>query len=196
VKRRKSDRSVARSTAGAGRNVLNGGRRLIDKGLEGDRVNRQKEYLLTRVRSASPMELVSILYETAIRLTEDALANLRSGDILKRGQAVNKAVETIGELQRSLRHDVQPEYSKNLAALYIYMQRRLGEAHAVKSEAMFKEVVGLLRTLQEGWNGAVQNLEAPALTSQPVPDVPVGVSAGEYFGDSATGPAPARSWSL
>lgn len=58
-------------------------------------MNRQKEYLLTRVRSASPMELVSILYETAIQSTEDALANLCAGDILKRGEAVNKAVETI-----------------------------------------------------------------------------------------------------
>jgi flagellar secretion chaperone FliS len=142
------------------------------------------------------MELVSILYETAIRSTEDALANLRSGDILKRGQAVNKAVETLGELQRSLRHDVQPEYSKNLAGLYNYMQRRLGEAHARKSEAMFKEVAGLLRTVQEGWDGAMQNVEAPSPTSQLVPDVPVGVSAGPYFGDAATGPSPARSWSL
>jgi flagellar protein FliS len=159
-------------------------------------VNRQKEYLLTRVRSASPMELVSILYETAIRSTEDALAHLRSGDILKRGQAINTAVESIVELQRSLRHDVQPEYSKNLAGLYSYMQRRLGEAHAAKSEAMFKEVAGLLRTLQEGWSGAMQNLDEPAFVSQPVADVPAGVSAGPYFGDSATVPQPARSWSL
>jgi flagellar protein FliS len=159
-------------------------------------VNREKEYLLTRVRSASPLELVSILYETAIRSTEEALVYLRAGDILKRGEAVNKAVETISELQRSLRHDVQPEYSKNLAGLYIYMLRRLGEGHAGKSEAMFKEVAELLRTLQEGWNGAVQNLEASSLTSQPVPDVPAGVSDGPYFGDTASDPSPARSWSL
>ncbi len=142
------------------------------------------------------MELVSILYETSIRSTEEALANLRSGDILKRGQAVNTAVESIVELQRSLRHDVQPEYSKNLAGLYSYMQRRLGEAHGAKSETMFKEVAGLLRTLQEGWNGAIQNLDASTSVSHAVPDVPAGVSAGPYFGDAATVPRPARSWSL
>ncbi len=142
------------------------------------------------------MELVSILYETAIRSTEEALVHLRAGDILKRGEAVHKAVETIFELQRSLRHDVQPEYSQNLAGLYNYMQRRLGEAHAGKSEAMFEEVARLLRTLLEGWNGAMQNLEAPSPQSQPVPEVPVGASTGPYFGDATIGPSPARSWSL
>jgi flagellar secretion chaperone FliS len=169
---------------------------LIDKTSEGKHVNRQKEYLLLRVRSASPMELVSILYETAIQSAEEALACLRSGDILKRGQAVNKAVETIFELQRSLRHDVQPEYSRNLGGLYGYMQRRLGEAHAGKSAAGFEEVARLLRTLHEGWMGAMRNNEAPSSAVTPEAEVHATVPAGPYFPDKVSLPKQARSWSL
>jgi flagellar protein FliS len=157
-------------------------------------LNRQKEYLLTRVRTASPMELVSILYETAIQSTEEALATLRSGEILKRGQSVNNAVETIFELQRSLRHDVQPEYSRNLAGLYGYMQRRLGEAHAAKSEAMFREVARLLRTLHEGWTAAMHNLETPVPVVEQ--EITAAVPAGPYFGSAVNPPEEARSWSL
>jgi len=136
-----------------------------------------------------------MLYEIAIRFTEEALGCLRSGDVLKRGQAVNKAIEAIFELQRSLRHDVQPEYSQNLAGLYNYLLQRLGEAHAHKSEGMFEEAARLLHTLEEGWNGATQNLEALPRASQPA-EVPVAVSAGLYPGDASTGPTPGRSWSL
>ncbi len=159
-------------------------------------MNRQNEYLLTRVRSASPMELVSILYETAIQSTEEALANLRSGDILNRGRAVNKAVEIIFELQRSLRHDVQPQYSQNLAGLYSYMQSRLAEAQLRKSEAMFQEVSRLLRTLQEGWSGAMESQTAHSHAHEVDPEASAAGTASPYLPEVVSGSNQARSWSL
>jgi len=141
------------------------------------------------------MELVGILYETAIQATEEALACLRSGDIPARGQAVNRAVEVIFELQRSLRHDVQPEYSQNLAGLYSYMQSRLAEAHARKSERMFQEVARLLRTLEEGWSGAIHNLAGHAPEAETEPDRPA-AGAGSYVAETASGSLEARSWCL
>ena len=158
-------------------------------------MNPQKEYLLTRVRSASPMELVSILYETAIQSTEEALAALRSGEIMRRGEAVNRAVETIFELQSSLRHDVQPEYSQNLAELYGYMQRGLSQAHLEKSERMFEEVARLLRTLLEGWSGAVQNLAAQTSATEADPALRSVHSGSPYVGGLVSGQKE-RSWSL
>lgn len=159
-------------------------------------MNRQNEYLLTRVRSASPMELVSILYETAVQSTEEALANLRSGDILNRGRAVNKAVEIIFELQRSLRHDVQPQYSQNLAGLYSYMQSRLADAHLRKSEAMFQEVSRLLRTLQEGWSGAMESQAAHSQAHGADPDGSAVDTASPYLPEVVSGSEQARSWCL
>ncbi len=159
-------------------------------------MNRQNEYLLTRVRTASPMELVGMLYETAIQTSEEALAHLRSRDVLSRGQAVNKTVEILFELQRSLRHDVQPQYSQNLAALYSYMQSRLAEAHARKSEEMFKEVARLLRTLHEGWSGAIENLAAGLPAHEADPETSAALIASPYLPDVVSGSKQARSWSL
>jgi flagellar secretion chaperone FliS len=159
-------------------------------------VNRQNEYLLTRVRSASPMELVGILYETAIQSTEEALAHLRSGDILNRGRAVNKAVEIIFELQRSLRHDVQPQYSQNLAGLYSYMQSRLAEAQLRKSEAMFQEVSRLLRTLQEGWSGAMESQAARSQAHEADPEASAAGTTSPYLPEVVSGSKQARSWCL
>lgn len=161
-------------------------------------MNRQKEYLQQRVENASPAELIRILYEAAIHTLEEALAALYAGDILKRGQAVNKAIEILSELQMSLRCDVQPEYSNTLGGLYGYMQRQLIRAHAEQSEAPLQEVARLLRTLAEGWTGAMQNL-ARGAEEQPAPEsrteAPAAAGSNPYSG-SPTAPPAARSWQL
>lgn len=117
-----------------------------------------KEYISSRVASATPVELTRMLYEGAVQSVQEALAAQRSGDILARGNAVTKAVEILGELRFSLRRDVAPQYCDTLSGLYGYLQNRLIQAHAEKSEGMLQEVLGLIQTLLEGWIGAMHNL--------------------------------------
>jgi flagellar biosynthetic protein FliS len=102
-----------------------------------------------------------MLYEGATQAVQEAITAHRSGDILARGNAVTKAVEILGELRFSLRRDVAPQYCDTLSGLYGYLQRRLIQAHAEKSEGMLQEALGLIQTLLEGWIGAMHNLEAP-----------------------------------
>ena len=122
--------------------------------------SRQKEYLAIRITTASPMELVRILYEGAVQSVHEAIRALHSGDILGRGQAVNKAIEILAELRVSLRRDVQEQYSNTLAELYGYIQHQLIRAHAEQSESLLQEVSRLLSTLLEGWAGAMERAEA------------------------------------
>jgi flagellar protein FliS len=117
---------------------------------------RQKEYLAMRIATASPMELVCILYEGALQSVHDAIRALHSGDILARGQAINKAIEILAELRVSLRLDVQEQYSNTLAELYSYIQHQLIQAHAEQSESLLQEASRLLNTLLEGWSGAME----------------------------------------
>lgn len=159
-------------------------------------LNRQKEYLLQRVESASPVQLVCMLYEIAVQSTNEALDALRSGDILRRGQAVNRATEVLFELQGSLRHDVQKEYSDNLVSLYSYLQRQLSRAHAEKSEELFQEVSRLLQTLLEGWQGAVQNLAPARAEAVPEPKPAEAQQRSPFLGGAAAGQPNSRSWHL
>ncbi len=122
--------------------------------------NRQKDYLSQKVAAASPTDLIRMLYEGAVQCADQALEALRSGDIVRRGSSVNKAIEIISELRLSLRREVDPAYCDTLTGLYNYLQRQLIQAHAENSEKALQEVQSLLRTLLEGWTEAMRNLEA------------------------------------
>ena len=79
-------------------------------------------------------------------------------------------MQILGELRFSLRRDVAPQYCDTLSGLYGYLQSRLIQAHAEKSESMLQEVQGLIQTLLDGWIGAMQNLralESPRMTRAP-----------------------------
>lgn len=118
--------------------------------------SRQKEYLAIRISTASPMELVRILYEGAVQSVQEAIRALHSGDILARGQAINKAIEILAELRVSLRRDIEEQYSNTLAELYGYIQHQLIRAHSEQSESLLQEAARLLTTLLEGWSGAME----------------------------------------
>lgn len=135
--------------------------------------NPHHEYRASRVASATPMELTRMLFEGAVKAVQDAVAAHRAGDILARGNEVTRAVQILGELRFSLRRDVAPQYCDTLSGLYGYLQTRLIQAHAEKSESMLQEVSQLIQTLLDGWVGAMRNLGelegAPAQDPQPRP---------------------------
>jgi flagellar secretion chaperone FliS len=146
----------------------------------------RKEYLSSRVSAATPMELTRMLYEGVLQSVQNAISAHRGGDILARGNAVTTAVQILGELRFSLRREVNPQYCDTLAGLYGYVQRRLIQAHAEKSESMLLEVQGLIQTLLEGWIGAMSNLsgeqkseaEAAAATAPASASTPYSPEAG------------------
>ena len=126
--------------------------------------NQHHEYITQRVQTASPLELIRILYEAALQTVDEALRALQSGDILGRGRAVTKTIEILSELRIALRYDVQKEYCSTLAGLYGYMQSQLIRAHSEQSESLLLEVSRLLHTLLEGWTGAMENLSSDQRT--------------------------------
>jgi len=162
--------------------------------------NPHQEYVRSRVAAATPAELTRMLYEGATQAVQEAITAHRGGDILARGNAVTKAVEILGELRFSLRRDVAPQYCDTLSGLYGYLQRRLIQAHAEKSEGMLQEALGLIQTLLEGWIGAMHNLEAsnPAVSKDGDPTSVSGPSTPHSSPYSSTTTqekeAPNRSW--
>lgn len=153
--------------------------------------NPQREYLSSRVAAATPVELTRMLFEAAVQAVEEAVTAHRGGDILARGNAVTKAVQILGELRFSLRRDVAPQYCDTLSGLYGYLQNRLIQAHAEKSESMLQEVSKLIQTLLEGWIGAMHNLSA--LDAAVAPDAgPDPVHAPAPVLSAVAGPYAAR----
>jgi flagellar secretion chaperone FliS len=137
-------------------------------------------YLETRVLTADPVGLVRMLYQGASTAVREARAHLDSGDIAARSAALNRACGILAELSSSLDHEMGGELSQHLEQLYEYMQWRLVEANAKQSGEPMTEVLSLLATLEEGWEGiqkAPAPTPAPALAPiqampEPVPETP------------------------
>lgn len=110
-------------------------------------------YLESRVTSAEPVELVRMMYQACMAEIREARRELAAGDIAKRVQHISKACEIVMELTASLDHERGGEISLKLLHMYDYVQRRLVEANLRKSDAMLAEVLDLLATLLEAWDG-------------------------------------------
>jgi flagellar protein FliS len=118
------------------------------------------KYEENRILSASPVELVGILYDAALRAASEARARLRDGDIGGRSREINRAQMILVELSNSVDCEAGGEIAKRLVVLYDYMISRLAEAHVEQQDAPLGEVEKLLGTLQEAW--AQVEAETPA----------------------------------
>jgi flagellar protein FliS len=125
-------------------------------------------YLESQVLSASPLELVHLAYEGAIKAIADAREHLAAGRIQDRARAIAKALDLLIELARGLDFERGGDLSVQLARLYDYMQRRLAEANAKQIAEPLAEVQGLLENLDEAWKTiSTDTGMAAAATSSP-----------------------------
>lgn len=104
------------------------------------------------VESASPTELVVILYDGAIRFVAQARALMPDGDREARNTALVKAQRIVGELLSTLDREAGEPVVTNLSRVYAYMLRLLVEANLHDRPEPLDEVAGLLRELREAWS--------------------------------------------
>jgi flagellar protein FliS len=126
--------------------------------------NPYQAYTDGSIFSDNPLNLVIALYQGALDATHQAERALRTGDIMARGKAINRANAILSELLMSLDHERGGEISKNLKSLYCYMQGQLLAAHVRQSAEPIVEVASLLANLLEGWRTAA---DAPAASRLP-----------------------------
>lgn len=114
--------------------------------------NPYQQYAENSVLTATPLELVTILYRCALEGIGDARRCLSSGDIEGRVRPVNRAYDAVMELMLSLDHEAGGDLSKNLAELYGYISHLLVLGHSTQSDEKFAEAARLLTTLLESWH--------------------------------------------
>jgi flagellar protein FliS len=108
-------------------------------------------YRHAQVETASPAQLLVMLYDGAIRFLNVALEKMASGEIEPRHTNLIKAQKIITELLGSLNMKDGGEVSANLQRLYTYMLQKLVEANMRDQPKPIEEVVGMLRELRESW---------------------------------------------
>jgi flagellar secretion chaperone FliS len=123
-------------------------------------------YEVNRILSASPVELVRILYTAAIQSVAAARDHLRGGDIARRSREITRAQMILAELGGSIDRAGGGDIGVRLLALYDYMLMRLAEANAQQIDPPLAEVERLLGALNEGWAGCEVQEEEAALVAR------------------------------
>jgi len=115
------------------------------------RVNTQ-----TSITDADPHKLIQLLYSGAIERINMAKARMQAKDYAGKAKLLNKAIEIVGGLRAFLDFDKGGELAAQLEALYDYMERTMLEASMKNDVDKLDEVLDLLRTVKEGWDGIRQ----------------------------------------
>ena len=108
-------------------------------------------YRTTQIQTASPAELILLLYDGAIKYCKQAQLHLENGEKELAHNALIRSQDIIDELAVSLDFSASEEIAQGLAQLYDYMGQRLIEANIKKDKAPITEVVAMLQELRETW---------------------------------------------
>ena len=120
-----------------------------------------------KIQTASPEQIMIMLYDGAIRFSLQAKKKMVEKDFEGKGIFISKTQAIIDELMNSLDFSIAPDLCSNLQQLYIYINEKLTEANIKLDIEAIDEVVGLLNTLRDGWKQALAtNASQPAKPEQ------------------------------
>lgn len=119
--------------------------------------NPYQRYKQTCIETASPIQLVVMLYDGALRFIHLACQEITDRNFTSANEHLKRTQDIINELTVTLNPDAG-ELSVNLGRLYEFINYRLLQANIKKDPEMLKEVVQILTTLRSAW----AELQTPA----------------------------------
>ena len=114
------------------------------------------QYLANTVLSASPEQLLLMLYDGAGRFLAQAIQAIEDGRIEQRTNCINKASAIVAEFAATLDRSQAPVLADDLTALYAYMLQRMMQANLKNDAEPLVEVKGLLADLRATWAQAIE----------------------------------------
>jgi flagellar secretion chaperone FliS len=139
--------------------------------------NQARRYQEVAIKTASPVELVVLLYDAALANLQKAQDYLAARDIAGRARCLNKVIEILTELEANLNFEAGGPIASSLERLYRYLKARIFQANLHQDAAPLKECAHLLGNLRGAWAEIAQkearrNLmenSTPATKAPPVP---------------------------
>ena len=104
------------------------------------------------VDSASPQQLIKMLFDGLLASIHAARGAIERGDINEKVRHIGKAIRILQEgLLSALDREKGGELAGNLATLYEYCTTQLTMANARNDMTMVDEVAALVSTVAQGW---------------------------------------------
>ena len=111
-------------------------------------------YRGVQVVTCSPLQLLVMLFDGAIRFIGEAEAAMGARDPRRAGERIGKAHAILAELASTLDRSQAPELSDNLLNIYSFCMGHLLEANLHQDPRRLAEVVVALTPLREAFSAA------------------------------------------
>lgn len=121
-------------------------------------------YRQAEVQSRTPLELVVMLYDGALRFTREAKEAIANGDIRRRSEAISRAMAIISELQSTLDMSAGGDIALSLDQLYGFVRDRLYDASFRQDARPLEEALTVLTSLRGAWSHISAQQAMPAVT--------------------------------
>lgn len=133
-------------------------------------------YRQAATQSATPGQIVLMLYDGVVRFLGQAQAGFALDDPKEFNETINNNIQRaqaiINEMNASLNMTEGGEFAQRMRGLYDYFDRRLQESNMAKTEAGILEVLKHVTVLRDSWSEMLQKgVENPGLTA-PAASVP------------------------
>lgn len=116
------------------------------------------QYNNSKVMTASPAELILMLYDGAIKFSNLAVMGIEKGDVEKAHTNIVKTKNIIIELRSSL--NFKYPVANDFDNVYKYVYQRLTEANIKKDKEIMEEVLTHLRTMRDTWKDVMKTSRA------------------------------------
>lgn len=146
------------------------------------------EYLKTKVLTASPEQLQLMLYDGAIRFTEQARVAIFDKDIEQSHNLLCKAQNIVMELATAMRDELAPDTCAQMRALYMFCYDRLVATNLNKDLTILDESLQILRHMRQTWLLLIEKLkqensdQSPSLAEEADPPDSSGAHIGQEVG--------------
>jgi flagellar protein FliS len=125
-------------------------------------------YRRTEAQSASPLQLVVMLYDGALRFLNEARAAQATGNMARRAAALRRVAAIVAECQSTLDLERGGTLAAELDRLYSYISSRLLDVTVKRDATAIDEIYRLMGTLREGWaQAAAQSAVAANAAATP-----------------------------
>lgn len=124
--------------------------------------NPYQTYVNVQFNTADQGTLILTAYDGALRFCRAAISAMETGDKAAKGDWLNRAFETVGELRRTLRPDVGGEVARHLDQAYAFICRQITLANLSGKREYIDNAVLMLDQMRDAWRLVVKQTREEA----------------------------------
>ncbi|GBE29774.1 MAG TPA: flagellar export chaperone FliS [Bacteroidetes bacterium] len=128
-------------------------------------INPYAQYNDVSFSTKSPVGLVVVSYDAAVRGLREAARAMRENDYDSRTRSIDLSFELISELRKSLNPVQGGEIAEKLDLLYEFYQREIVAANASNDPDRLTPVIDMMGTLRDAWEETRKKIQAESDTA-------------------------------